>query len=124
LLARREHSRRELLHKLQLRFSDIDLIEETLNKLVDAGWLNEFRFVEAYIRSRAARGFGPMRIRQELLQRGIVDELIEEKLYNLSDINWQELAEQVRVKKFGEEKPKQYSERMKQLKFLHYRGFE
>ncbi len=124
MLARREHSRRELLHKLQLRFSDIDLIEETLNKLVDAGWLNEFRFVEAYIRSRAARGFGPMRIRQELLQRGIVDELIEEKLYNLSDINWQELAEQVRVKKFGEEKPKQYSERMKQLKFLHYRGFE
>ncbi|MFN7096881.1 MAG: regulatory protein RecX [Gammaproteobacteria bacterium] len=95
-----------------------------LDNLIDAGWLNESRFVEAYIRSRAARGVGPMRIRQELLQRGVNDELIAEKLYNLPDTDWQVLAEQVRVKKFGEKKPTQYIERMKQLKFLHYRGFE
>lgn len=113
-----------MFYKLQQRFSNTDLIEEALNQLINAGWLNESRFVEAYIRSRAARGFGPVRIRQELLQRGIIDELIEEILYQLPDIDWQVLAEQVRIKKFGEDNPKLYSERMKQLKFLYYRGFE
>lgn len=91
---------------------------------MDAGWLNESRFTEAYTRSRASRGYGPIRIRQELLQRGVPDEIIDETLYSLPDINWQELGDAVRVKKFGEKKPTQYIERMKQLKFLHYRGFE
>lgn len=124
MLARREHSRRELSLKLQKRFEEPELIDLVLDKLIAENWLNEHRFVEAYIRYRASNGFGPIRIRQELLQRGIKDELIDKFLLVLPELDWQELAEKARVKKFGAVFPKLYPERMKQLKFLYYRGFE
>ncbi|MBY0544585.1 MAG: recombination regulator RecX [Gammaproteobacteria bacterium] len=123
LLARREHSRWELRYKLRKRYDAPDIIETVLDQLTEADWLSESRFVDVYIRSRANRGFGPVHIHQSLLQRGIKDELIQHYLYTLPDINWREQSEQVRIKKFGRALPTQYSDRIKQLKFLQYRGF-
>lgn len=124
MLARREHSRLELRRKLRSRFDDPELIETILSELSEADWLSETRFVESYIRFRASRGFGPAHIRQALLQRGISKSLIDRFLFSLPDIDWQERADYVRVKKYGDAPPVNFADQMKQLQFLRYRGFE
>ena len=122
LLAQREHSRYELQSKLSFRGYENDDIEQVLHQLRQAGLQSDTRFVEAYIRMKTQRGFGPVRIRQELHDRGIDDDLIDQ--YLLPNVEqWAQLVAEVRKKRFGKTLPKDFAERAKQMRFLQYRGF-
>ncbi|MFK7913868.1 MAG: regulatory protein RecX [Pseudomonadales bacterium] len=78
-LGRREYSVFEMRSKLERHYDD-DVVEHTLDELIARRLLSDERFTEALVRSRIERGQGPMRIRQELGQRGIGDELIDAHL--------------------------------------------
>jgi SOS response regulatory protein OraA/RecX len=75
LLARREHSRRELKQKLKKRFRDDALIEEQLDTLAEENLQSDTRYAESFLRQRFNRGHGPVRIRQEMRQKGIPDSI-------------------------------------------------
>lgn len=122
LLAQREHSRYELQSKLRVRKYDDDIIEQVLDKLKQANLQSDTRFSEAYTHMKMCRGFGPVRIRQELHDRGIDNELIEQCLAIDLD-EWVRAVNEVRCKKFGVEVPQDFVERAKQMRFLQYRGF-
>lgn len=122
LLARREHSRFELRRKLQERDYSEELITATLQKLVEQGLLSDARFTECYIRSRVAKGYGPVRIAMELQQRGVSEELLEEFL-DLKDDSWLEHAVKVRQKRFGKKMAEDFAEQAREMRFLQYRGF-
>ncbi|MBU1629126.1 MAG: recombination regulator RecX, partial [Gammaproteobacteria bacterium] len=66
LLARREHSKFELRQKFKVRQFDEESIETTLSFLASNGWQSDERFVEALVRERIARGYGPLKILNEL----------------------------------------------------------
>ncbi len=121
-LARREHSRKELAHKLKRACDDESLIEELLDKLADEGLQSDERFAESFIHHRYNKGQGPMKIQQELQQRGVSSELFEGFLYS-EKYDWYEMAEQTRLKKYGEAIPKDYQTKAKQSRFLYSRGF-
>jgi regulatory protein len=123
LLAYREHSRLELRNKLLLREFDPDSIEQTLNGLIRDNLLNDQRFAEAYTKMRARRGFGPIRIRQELSERGVSSDIINEALQS-AELDWWQLALEQKQKKFGTEVPRDFPERAKKMRFLQYRGFD
>lgn len=120
LLARREHSNLELRNKLRLRDYGESVIEPVLAELIDKGLLCNERFAECYVRSRVNRGIGPVRLKQELLERGVDAGLAESFLV---DQDWQQLALVVRRKRFGEANPGNVKDRAKQSRFLQYRGF-
>lgn len=122
LLARREHSRFELKQKLQQRGYPLELILSAIEKLMQQKFLSEERFVESYVRARSNKGYGPLRIIAELQQRGIDAELID-NFINESGHEWLEFAAQVRQKRFGKKIPKEFNEKVKQMRFLQYRGF-
>lgn len=122
LLARREHSALELQRKLQQRDYPLDLIKQQLAKLMQQDLLSEKRFIESYIRARRNKGYGPVRIKMELQQRGIKPEDIELYL-NATDADWLRLSEQVRQKRFGKKIPADFAEKARQMRFLQYRGF-
>lgn len=122
LLARREHSLTELQQKLaQADHTDAE-IEATLNWLLEHDLQSDQRFAEAFVRSRSQRGYGAIRIKQEMKQRGVADDLIN-TTFKTADIDWFALALEVRCKRFGEQMPDDFKERSKQLRFLQYRGF-
>jgi regulatory protein len=123
LLARREHSNRELRHKLQRRFGDTPLIEEALARLAEENLQSDERYAGSYVRQRAARGYGPVRIRQEMRERGLDKPAIATALER-AQLDWRELAAEVSRKKFGETPPGDASEQARRLRFLHYRGFD
>ena len=122
LLARREHSRRELQEKLGRRFEHSRLISSVLAQLEEDGLLSDQRYSEAYINGRANKLYGPERIKQELRQAGIDDQLIELTL-DESGIDWQERLRQLKQKKFGNMPITGIEERAKQQRFFQYRGF-
>jgi len=121
-LARREHSEQELARKLSARGYAGDIVEETLAALVADRLLSNARFAESYVHSRIQRGSGPQKIRTELRERGISDDLIDNSLDAYAD-SWRELARQVREKRFGSSQPGDYRERSRQMRFLQQRGF-
>ena len=123
LLARREHSRRELERKLGTRGFAEELIASTLDALEESGELAPARFTASFIRARAAKGQGPARIRAELAERGIDREQATE-LMRAADIDWTALAASVRDKRFGAQRPSDFKERARQARFLEYRGFD
>jgi regulatory protein len=120
LLARREHSRLELERKLATRGFPEAVIAPALDTLEQSGLLVATRFTESFIRSRLAKGQGPVRIRAELAERGVGD--AAEALRG-SDIDWLASARAVLRKRFGAEPPRDYRERGKRARFLQYRGF-
>ncbi len=106
-------------HKLELRGFESEHIDTALEHLTSNGLLNEQRFVECYVHSRVQRGYGSVRIRAELRERGVesADWSPDE------DIDWFELAVNARQKRFGTGSPKDFKERAKQMRFLQQRGF-
>ncbi len=122
LLANREHSTAELRRKLTGRGFDSALVEDALAGLARDGLLSDRRFAEEYISYRAQKGFGPVRIRAELHERGIGSELIGE-LLDPQDQRWWQLAQSAHRKRFGEALPRDIHERAKQARFLQQRGF-
>ena len=122
LLARREHSRRELTRKLGSRGFPDDVVIAVLDELEQSGELADARFTDTFVRSRVAKGQGPQRIRAELAQRGIGDAAADEVLRG-TEVDWLETIRAARRKRFGAELPRDYAERAKQARFLQYRGF-
>ena len=98
------------------------MIEKVLTDLMVHRLQSDERFAENYVRMRKNRGFGPITIITELYERGIQDELIN-KYIDSYDEMWFVHASKVHTKKFGNKIPADYSERVKQMKFLQYRGF-
>jgi regulatory protein len=118
LLARREHTRLELIRKLSPHGTS-DEIDTVLNELASTGLQSDSRFAESYVRSQAAR-LGAARLRQTLRTKGVVTELIESGLIDLPDET--ERAREVWTKKFTAP-PTDTREWAKQARFLQGRGF-
>ncbi|MBM4195941.1 MAG: regulatory protein RecX [Gammaproteobacteria bacterium] len=121
LLARREHSRAELREKLAAREYAAAEIDAALDRLTGEGLADDDRFVTAYVSSRIRRGYGPIRIRAELVERRVASDLVASALAGIDD--WEARARDVRRRRFGEAAPTDYVERAKQSRFLEYRGF-
>ncbi len=111
-------------HRLQAKGFDPRLVDQALEALANEGVLSDERFVTSFIHTRTERGYGPQRIRAELRERGIGDELIETHLDERA-ATWPALALRVYEKKYG---PKtcddvDVKERARRIRFLQYRGF-
>jgi regulatory protein len=124
LLAQREHGTQELIRKLSYKHPDcLECIEEIVAELSDSDWLNEVRYVQAFIRKEIGLGHGQRHIQQALQQKAANIEVVSQCLQE-ADVDWLELAIAVRVKKFGSTLPKAASDVAKQMRFLSYRGFD
>ena len=122
LLGRREHSALELQHKLTRRGHAAAAVSAVLAQLLDEGWIDDHRYAEVYAGARADKGYGPLRIRMELRERGVADEAIDGVLAELREL-WTAKLRQLRRKRFGEGGPGSVGEKAKQLRFLRQRGF-
>jgi regulatory protein len=120
LLSAREYSRSELLSKLA-RYEEGDgALVRILDELEAKGFISEQRVVESVLHRRAAK-VGFVRIRQELLAKGIDQQSVAQAVNDLRVTELQR-AQVVWQKKFGNP-PADAKERAKQARFLATRGF-
>jgi regulatory protein len=122
LLARREHSVRELRNKLKRRFADNAMIDEQVSRLTEEHLQSDLRFTESYLYQRISRGYGPVRLREELRERGVSEADIAAVMEEM-EIDWCAHAAEVMHKKFGALAPYDMKEKARRARFMQYRGF-
>ena len=122
LLSRREHSVYELTRKLKQREFEIDEIDAAIATLQQDNLQSDSRFIESIVNSKINAGFGLIKIKYELRQKGISDDLVDDYFSGL-EVDWNLRMAEQRIKKFGEAIPVEYKEKMKQARFLQNRGF-
>ena len=114
-LARREYSRAELAAKLD--GCPADDIAAVLDTLAARGWQSDARFAASYLRGH--RGYGRLKMRHELEQRGIRGELLRD---TLDSADWVAAARDVYQKKYSAPATTP-QERAKRQRFMAQRGF-
>jgi regulatory protein len=120
LLARREHSRAELIRKLgQAGFAAGD-IAALLDEFEERNWLSDRRFAESWVADHRARS-GSVKLAYELRQRGVGDGVIEAVLSGTRDDEL-DRAREVWQKKFGSA-PANSADQARQIRFMQSRGF-
>jgi regulatory protein len=132
LLGMRDHSEQELRRKLAAPSpvrrgnaeepADPQDIERVVTLCLENHWLDDARFAQRYVESRARKGYGPQRIAQELHQKGITRDGASQALAEC-EVDWESLAREQAQRRFGEPLPKSYPEKAKVQRFLLQRGF-
>lgn len=120
LLAQREHSRAELTRKLAPHASAEEIAQE-LDRLAELNLQSDARFAEAWVRSKAQR-HGLMRLRNDLAQRGISADLIQDTLHHAELDDEMARARSVWHTRFSAP-PADHREWGRQARFLQSRGF-
>jgi regulatory protein len=118
----REHSRAELRRKLTAKGHAGDVVELVLDDLTAQGLQSDERFTERYVAQRVERGYGPLRVRAELRERGIDEALIEACLDG-DERAWREAMCQVLDQRFASAAGADRRELARRARFLERRGF-
>lgn len=121
MLAAREHSTAELRAKLVKKSDDQAAIAKLIDEFTEAGYLNDERFAEIFVRQKSQVGKGPYVIRQLLKAKGIGEQHIA-AAFNNNDSDWFELAMLAYQKKFRTP-IEDIKDKAKRQRFLMSRGF-
>ena len=122
LLARREHSFQELTQKLCRRFSDSELIEEQVYQLSTENLQSDQRYLETFVRSRIRKGQGPLRIINELNQKGVSKSQVLQYI-EAENIDWDAVLKTLCESKYANTPIQDEKEKAKRMRFFQYRGF-
>jgi regulatory protein len=122
LLARREHSRKELKTKLRQGGYEGEETVDALDRLGAQHYQDDDRFAEVLLRSRISQGYGPMRLRVELKSHGLADARIRE-LMDEAEVDWDASAAAQLRRRYGGAGTSDPAERNRRAQFLLRRGF-
>lgn len=123
LLARREHSVRELQRKLAAKGHAPAEAGAAIERLREAHYQDDDRFAASLARRRAAQGYGPRRILAELKSHGLGDAAIRVVIAGL-DVDWDTLAADQLRRRHGGRGSVDAAERAARAGFLLRRGFD
>ena len=123
LLARREHSARELKTKLRGAGRTGEEAEQAIGRLREQRYQDDERFAASLARRRAAQGYGPLRIQAELKSHGLGDAAIRIAIA-AADADWVASASAQLRRHAGSTPPADAAERAKRAAFLLRRGFD
>lgn len=123
LLVRREHSRKELVRKLSVKGVEPEASAAALDTLARQDFQNDQRFAQALARTRAASGYGPIRIRAELGTHSLDSASIDAALV-ACERDWDASARDLINRRYGQKDLSDQAVRRKAVDFLLRRGFE
>jgi regulatory protein len=116
-LVRREHSRAELVRKLAPHAESEAALNAVVDLLQSRKQLSDERFAEERARS-LSRKYGAAKIRQDLNERGVADEIVE----RVSGEGELQRAKSILQRKYREPAASR-EEQAKRARFLQGRGF-
>ena len=116
-LVRREHSRAELVRKLSPHAESEAALNAVVDLLQSRKQLSDERFAEERARS-LSRKYGAARIRQDLKERGVANEIVE----RISGEGELQRAQAILQRKYREPAASR-EEQAKRARFLQSRGF-
>ncbi len=126
ILSRRDHTRKELAVKLRQKGFDRSAVAGALDRCRELGYLDDAKTAAIIAGHLAESGYGTLRVRQTLGQKGLDDAAIEQALARCGD----EEAQVLRARGLLEKKASHlnreddpWKRRQKAYRFLAGRGF-
>ena len=119
-LARREYGYIELKEKLLSKYSEA-IVDQVLCDLRQETLQSDRRYAQVFVKSGIQKGNGFIKLQLQLQKRGIQEECIN---IALSGVDWVEIAQEVRQKKYGEILPETTLEKIKQARYLQQKGHD
>ncbi len=119
LILLRPRTQKEVLDALVRKGHERDSAEEAVSYYADMGYINHEDYARRFSRDAARfRGLGPTRIRYELKNRGVEEDIINTAL---EEIEFDVSAEM--IKKYGEGKTVDYKTAQKIKNYFYNKGF-
>jgi len=85
-LSIRNHSLNELKQKLIKKKYSLNVIQRVLDELINLNYLNDKKFADQFYNELLNKGFGPLKIKNEMIKRGIeikaIDEILQDYFHN------------------------------------------
>jgi regulatory protein len=122
LLSQRDHGQQELIDKLIRKGYGVEDSQQASRYCQEQGLQSDERFVDMIVRARIRQGYGPLRINQELRNKHINADIINQYV-NEHDEQWDNHITFVWQKKFKTSSTSNSMNLQKQQRFLLYRGF-
>jgi regulatory protein len=88
-LARRDHACGELVLKLRRKGFSRSAIDAAVERCRELGYLDDAKTARDMAHRLAEKGYGPLRIRQALMQKGLEEGFVEQALAGCGDENSQ-----------------------------------
>lgn len=127
LLGNRDYSIKRMREKLCDAGYPACIIDEAVEKLERAGYLDDLRFAQSFVRSHI-QDRSRLRMMRDLAQKGISEEVIEEALdvvgeeENLEEAQRSQIIRILRKRGF-DPGTADYEEKQKTMAFLHRKGY-
>ena len=115
----REHSRKELQHKLSIKNYNQADINSCIDVFKNQNLQSDERYAESFVRVKFAARKGPLFIRNHLNHTGVDKSIIDNILSNYTEEQWVNSAVSALVKKYN----KTMNNKDKMRNFLISRGF-
>lgn len=122
LLEKKDRTEEELRKKLEQNEYPKELIENAVSYVKSYHYIDDERYARAYVRLNQQKK-SSLRLRQELLSRGIAKELIEIALDEENETAPEELIQILLEKKNYDKERASIQEKQKMYRFLMARGF-
>ena len=117
LLSLRDRTKKELQQKLNEKYRNSRMVEKSVLKLIELGYINDKEYAVSYIMSRK---YGKQRITYNLMQKGIGRETIEEAYFSIEE-EYEKNIEDEKLEKAIEKNIKK--EENKLIQYLVRQGF-
>lgn len=120
LISRRRRSEWEIRQYLKRKDYQDEIIEKTLNKLSESGYVNDFAFARAWVENRRLlKATSKRRLSQELRAKRVADEVIQQALED------DETDDKDILKKLVDKKRQQtrYQDDLKLMQYLSRQGY-
>lgn len=103
-----------------------DATERVIGRLVDEGFIDDARYARAYVHDKAAYDrWGPLKIRQGLMAKGVAAAIVDEALAAADTAQWRDnLLALLRQKARTVTAADGYGRRQKLVRFAAGRGYE
>ncbi len=126
LLDYRARSRTEIARRLARAGFEEDVIEETLSRLEGIGLVDDAHFSKAWVNHRlAGKGMGKTRIRWELRQKGVSQEVAEEALSAIDEeTEHQSALDKARRRWEKDTDPDERKKRHRLASYLQRQGYD
>lgn len=90
----RLRSENEIINYLNNKAYDQKLIERVVNQLKKEGYINDYKFIKAYINDKVNfTNFGPFKIKQEIKNYNVSEEIVEDMISKIDNNIWQQKLE-------------------------------
>ena len=126
LCSRSEQCTPDIRKKITALGLENEVAEELIEKLLEENYINDERFVKAYVNDKfRINKWGKVKMRYYLKTKGLSDEIIQNGLNEIDDKKYKDVLLKTMKEKAKKVKKKNKYEKMGQIiRFAQTRGFE